>query len=82
MNIKSFIKKNKVKEQDWFKHYLEYADYNEEYTINNVYMLYDEDYKYCLVCLFNNNDEVIEEGILTSKKADELFIYLTKKESD
>ena len=79
MNIKNFIRKNKVKKQDWFKNFLEYADYNEEYTINNVYMLYNKDYKYCLVSLFNENDEVIEDGILTSKKADELFIYLTKK---
>lgn len=79
MNIKSFIKKNRVKEQDWFKNFLEYADYSEEYTINNVYILYDNEYKYCLVCLFNDNDEVIEESILTSKMADKLFIYLTKK---
>ena len=80
MNIKSFIKKNKVKKQEWFNSYLDYANYNEEYTINNVYMLYDKDYKYCLVCLFGTNKEVVEEGIITSKMADRLFIYLTKKE--
>lgn len=80
MNIKNFIKKHRVKERGWFKNYLEYADYSEEYTINNVYMLYDDEYKYCLVCLLNNNDEIVEEAILTSKKADELFIYLTKKD--
>lgn len=79
MNIKSFIKKNKVKKQAWFKNFLEYADYSEEYTINGVYMLYDSEYKYCLVCLYNNDDEVIEDAIITSKMADRLFIYLTRK---
>lgn len=78
MNIKNFIKKNRVKKQDWFKNFLEFADYNEEYTIDDVYFLYDEDYKYCLVSLIVN-DEVIEDGVLTSKMADRLFIYLTRK---